>query len=88
MQNAFMHKSSVAKFTIPFDNPLYGSTPNKYDFAIKPSTWTEFTDADCNMDAVDSDTTDCFANHLQKKLECSLPWDVGMNSSKPTKLFR
>ncbi len=83
LQNAIMHKTSQPKFTIPYNDPRYKSTPNAYTFVIKPSTWTEFSDTDCRLDtSPDTDNVDCFAEHLQKMLGCTLPWDVGRNSGQ------
>ncbi len=84
IQDAFMHKTSLAKMTIPYDDPKYRGTANVFSFAIRPSTSTEFADTDCDMDTdtANADTVeDCFGDYLQRALGCRVPWDIGSNSS-------
>ena len=77
-----MHKTSLPKFTIPYDDPKFKPMPNVFSFVIKPSTSTEFADTACEIDVIQQETEDCFAEHMQEVLRCELPWDVGLKSSR------
>ena len=81
LQDAFMHKTSVPKFSIPYNEPRYQPMPNVFSFTLKPSTTTEAANPNCKMNIEDEVTMDCFASHLQDVLGCQLPWDVGLDSS-------
>ncbi len=80
LQDAFLHKTSLAKFTIPYNDPRFWPMANVFSFVIKPIISTEFADTEC--DTTDKVNEDCFAEHLQNLLGCKLPWDVGLRSSE------
>ena len=78
-----MHRSSLTKLYIPFDNPRYGDMSNSFSYLVEPTLTTEFTDLDCTEDKNDhvDNSRDCYAEYLEDKLGCKLPWDTDSSES-------
>ena len=78
IQHAFLHKSSIPQFHIPYNNSKLPPTtlPNHYTFNIKSQVIHDFEDQSCTMSSIDdANHKKCYINKLEEKLNCRLHWD-------------
>ncbi len=78
LQHAFLHKSSVPLFYIPYNNSKLTPTalPNHYTFTVQSQTIHDFKGQTCSSSTpIDSnDQENCYIDTLEKRLGCSLKW--------------
>ncbi len=78
LQHAFLHKSSIPQFHIPFNSTKLPSISlaNHYTFTIHSHIVKDFDGQSCNAaSSTDSkDQKNCYISYMEERLNCSLQW--------------
>ncbi len=83
-QHAFLHKSSITRVNIPYNNSVWPATavPNYYTFHVKSNVVHDFEDQACTLSTItESDVEECYINHLESNLNCTLNWENDISGS-------